>query len=520
MKQQLLFKSLLWLAALLMVGTKMQAQQAYVKVIAPDGSESWESAKGTLDGTEFSIGNPDRKNSAMNSNTQGIVDLSQCNSAADGSGTSYTVVSINDRAFYKLAISNVIFPNTVKRIETEPFYDCSSLNNIHIPSSVEFIGVQAFRKCIGLKNITIDEGLKTLGESAFYKCENLQSITLPNSLETLGNAVFTGCASLKSIEIPAGVISIGRFIFDDCLNLEQITVALDNPVYHSENNCIYHEVTYDLEELSEYSGNYMVAGCKKSVIPNHIVGIENALSRCPGMKSIILPKSVRYLSTPWYEMDDLESIYMSENVSSIGGTFNSQCNKLRVVEVDPANTVFRSQNNLVITRNTDILLGGALNNGKVVVPEGVKVIWDNAFSRLDSLKSLELPSTLEEIGNTAFAKCPNLTEVVSHILDPKPFPANAFHVLKDNSNYKTEFNPKAKLYVPTGTLELYKATEGWKEFYSIEEKDMPSSIRTSQTTPSTATRYYSLGGQQLKSAKKGINIVNQGNGQIKKIVVK
>ena len=193
MERQLLFKSLLLLVALLIVDTKMQAQDAYVKVIAPDGSESWERAKGTLEGTEFSVGNPDRKNSAISQYTKGVVDLSQCNSAADGLGTSYTVVSIGDRAFYKLAISNVIIPNTVKSIATEPFYDCSSLNNIHIPSSVESIGLQAFRRCTGLTQITIDEGLKTLHEGAFLHCESLQSIVLPNSLETIGNAVFGDC---------------------------------------------------------------------------------------------------------------------------------------------------------------------------------------------------------------------------------------------------------------------------------------------------------------------------------------
>ena len=165
-------------------------------------------------------------------------------------------------------------------------------------------------------------------------------------------------------------------------------------------------------------------------------------------------------------------------------------------------------------------MGGALNNGKLVVPEGVRAISQSCFTRCDSLKSLELPSTLDSIAANAFYYCYNLTEVVSHNLNPKPFNANAFHVLRNDSNWRTEFNPKAKLYVPTGTIELYKATEGWKEFYSIEERDMPSSINTTLKTQPTTTKFYSIGGQQLSSAKKGLNIVNEGNGRVKKVLVK
>ncbi|MBQ9216770.1 MAG: dockerin type I repeat-containing protein [Muribaculaceae bacterium] len=32
---------------------------------------------------------------------------------------------------------------------------------------------------------------------------------------------------------------------------------------------------------------------------------------------------------------------------------------------------------------------------------------------------------------------------------------------------------KAKLYVPRGTMELYKQTSGWKNFVNIEEYDLP-----------------------------------------------
>ena len=202
---------------LVVIANSIQAHVAYVKVIAPDGSESWTEATGTLDGTEFSIGKTVSKEPAISWSTKGVVDLSQCNSAADGSGTVYTVVTINKHAFYGLGISSVIIPNTVTLIQTEAFYKCTALEKIHIPSSVESIYTQAFRDCIALKDITIDEGLKNLETSVFYKCESLETIKLPKSLERMGSATFLGCTSLKSIEIPSGVKSIGSELFGECI---------------------------------------------------------------------------------------------------------------------------------------------------------------------------------------------------------------------------------------------------------------------------------------------------------------
>ena len=72
-------------------------------------------------------------------------------------------------------------------------------------------------------------------------------------------------------------------------------------------------------------------------------------------------------------------------------------------------------------------------------------------------------------GNAFYVR--DLTNVISLIENP-------FAILGKSSNLWT-FSPdtfnNATLYVPKGTIEKYKATEGWKDFLHIEE-GIPSSV--------------------------------------------
>ena len=72
----------------------------------------------------------------------------------------------------------------------------------------------------------------------------------------------------------------------------------------------------------------------------------------------------------------------------------------------------------------------------------------------------------------------------------------------------------ATLYVPKGTIDKYKATEGWKDFVFIEEGN-PSGIKVVENTQNKNATVYDLNGVRQSEAKRGINILNG-----KKVVVK
>lgn len=67
----------------------------------------------------------------------------------------YTVVEINEEAFYCCQVSSIIVPNTVTTI-----------------------GEDAFKRCNSLKTLTLGAGVTSVGEDALQKNENLTDVTI------------------------------------------------------------------------------------------------------------------------------------------------------------------------------------------------------------------------------------------------------------------------------------------------------------------------------------------------------
>ena len=86
------------------------------------------------------------------------------------------------------------------------------------------------------------------------------------------------------------------------------------------------------------------------------------------------------------------------------------------------------------------------------------------YSGCSGLTSVTIGSGVTSIGNSAFNGV-DISTVISLIENP-------FKITGKTSDYRTfsqnTFN-NATLYVPKGTIEKYKATDGWKDFLFIEE---------------------------------------------------
>lgn len=389
-------------------------------------------------------------------------------------GTTLKVVSIGkgdteSGAFYSCdEVTSVTIPNSVRYIKDISFQWCSKLTSITIPASVEYIGYRVFCGCSGLTSIQVEEGnmiydsrencnaiiekssarlrfgcmntvipegVISIDDAAFYSCSGLTSITIPNSVTTIEYQAFA-FSGLTSITIPASTIDISHEAFFNCSSLESMKVDGDNPYYDSREDCNAIVVT---------GTNWLLAGCKNTVIPNSIeIIMDGAFAGCSDMTSITIPEGVR--------------------------------------EIGP------------------IAFWSCVNLASVTLPSTILTINMGAFEGCSSLTSITIPKNVQFIDGYAFYGA-DLQTVFSEIEDPFEIGGKSASPTFSESTFDN-----ATLYVPIGTIDKYKATGGWKEFANIAEFD-PSGINGIAKDKEKSV-IYNLNGVSLTQPRKGINIIN------------
>ena len=298
---------------------------------------------------------------------------------------------------------------------------CSSSNiyngAIVIPEEVTYmnrtrkvtsIGGRAFYSCYHLTSVTIPNSVTSIGNSAFFDCDKLTSVTIGNSVTSIGNLAFYRCSGLTSIEIPNSVTSIGSSAFYYCSSLTSVTIG--NSV-----------TSIGSDAFRDCSGLTSVT------IGNSVTSIgNNAFSNCYYLTSVTIGNSVTSIGIGAFSYcSGLTSIEIPNSVTSIGNYAFSGCSGL-----------------------TSVTIGNSVTN-----------IGDYAFDNCRGLTSIEIPNSVTSIGSSAFWLC-NLSEVISKIENPFKINTNTF---SDNTFHN------ATLYVPAGTIDKYKSTDGWKKFAFIEE---------------------------------------------------
>lgn len=206
-------------------------------------------------------------------------------------------------------------------------------------------------------------------------------------------------------------------------------------------------------EYVYYYGGYRYYSSKSIVIPESVTYNErtypvtmigNNAFRDSHVYSVILPSGINKLGSTSFKDSNIKEITIPSGITEIPGSSFSGCSDLLTVSFQEGLKVIDSY-----------AFSGCTSLTTLNIPESVTIL--RGFTDCTGLQSITIPRNVTDI---YFSGCDNLLKIYSYIENPSKISLYAF---SNNSFYS------GTLYVPQGTTEKYKVTEGWNKFTWIEE---------------------------------------------------
>ena len=343
------------------------------------------------------------------------------------------------------------------------FYDCPNLQSVSFQKELKGItAAQAFSGCSKLTEITFDSECNfSLGSLVFENCAALKEVTLPENV-TVSQAAFSGCSSLKKVTLTKA----GPYAFAGCSALEEV---------------IYRDGATSFGNSA--FGAYTYGGAKHEA--------------CTSLKTVSIPRTLTQWGTSPFTAealakvkfvgDGVSNFYFDENESGEGYKAIYNGAKTELYYIDPAaegtivipNTLTSLGDNAFagcskITK-VEFEAGSQLTQiptgcfkdcsalQAIDLPDSLQGIGNSAFSGCVALENIELPNSLKEIGGKAFAGCSALQSISL----PEGLQSIGANTFANCNKIKT-------LKLPTTLISLgAQAVEGT----SIEEIVLPPSIK-------------------------------------------
>ncbi len=368
-----------------------------------------------------------------------------------------TVEVVGESAFENnQKVQFVVIPKSVKRLDAYVFWGCNNLEEVVLGKGLTAVDEYSFAGCTGLKQITIPENIQSIDAQAFAGCVNLTDIYIPAMVTGIAEDAFLNCdnvtihadegsvaaqfaqklAEQKNRDplVTAAPVQTPTAVSrpDTQATTEPVSTATPAPVatpvpgnvlgstiivgnhalvmVHPGEEKV--QQGYTEPEAGQETGEEqdITAETENGKIPewmyyrNQSVGAVTipegtteigrfAFSRS-SLRTVTIPEGVTVIDyAAFYHCDNLDNVILPDTVNTVGAKAFTHTGWLDDFEEN-------SMDDFLISG--DILVAYKGNLPEVVIPDGVRVIAEEAFRNHTELKKVHLPASVTDIGNDAF----------------------------------------------------------------------------------------------------------------------
>ena len=281
---------------------------------------------------------------------------------------------------------------------------------------------------LAVTQVALPASARAIGQAAFAGCSQLSSVKWPSALDSIADFAFAGCTSLTAVELPASVQVVGYGAFMRCTALTSFTVQPASRLRRLDATALM-----DCQALNTLSlggtlqsmGERVLAG---SGLQSLDLTANSSLTDVGDWAMVQTPVTAAKLPSSLIRLGDGAFLYAADLASISLGERQDRIN--------------------------DFVLAGTGLAGNLSL-DGIISLGNYALYNVSLLSVVELPETMTWLGTRSMAGMIGLQKLTS----------NAEEVPALGDEVWAGVNQSAiPLTVPTGSINLYKAAEQWKEF--------------------------------------------------------
>ena len=368
-----------------------------------------------------------------------------------------TVEVVGESAFENnQKVQFVVIPKSVKRLDAYVFWGCNNLEEVVLGKGLTAVDEYSFAGCTGLKQITIPENIQSIDAQAFAGCVNLTDIYIPATVTGIAEDAFLNCDNVTihadegsvaaqfaqklaeqknrdplvtaapvqtptavsrpdtqattepvstatpapvATPVPGNVLGSTIIVGNHALVMvhpgeEKVQQGYTEPEAGQETG-EEQDITAETEngKIPEWM-YYRNQSVSAVTIPEGTTEIGRFAFSRSSLRTVTIPEGVTVIDyAAFYHCDNLDNVILPDTVNTVGAKAFTHTGWLDDFEEN-------SMDDFLISG--DILVANKGNLPEVVIPDGVRVIAEEAFRNHTELKKVHLPASVTDIGNDAF----------------------------------------------------------------------------------------------------------------------